>query len=155
MAVSGLLVFLPLLSAFVGAIIGAYANSWYRDREAKKARDRERSGLLWLLDSEIVWNRVTLNADKATYNDITTRLKQDVWQETRSELAKLLPPTLFRDIVRYYAHLNFHIHTYEGMDPTELEDVLEESSRATGSEITRLGDAIRTRSRVYIVDSDV
>ncbi len=56
MTVSGLLIFLPILSAFVGAIIGAWANSWYRNREAKKAEDREREGLLRIIDAEVYEN---------------------------------------------------------------------------------------------------
>ena len=52
MTVSGLLIFLPILSA----IIGAWANSWYRNREAKKAEDREREGLLRIIDAEVYEN---------------------------------------------------------------------------------------------------
>lgn len=52
----GLIVFLPLVAAFVGAIIGAWANSWYRNREAKKAEDRERDGLLLLIHAELHHN---------------------------------------------------------------------------------------------------
>jgi hypothetical protein len=56
------IVFLPLVGAVVGGIVGAWANSWYRDREAKKAQDRELRGLLALITSEVDFNRAVLKA---------------------------------------------------------------------------------------------
>ena len=53
MTASALELFLPVLSAFVGAIIGALANGRYRDRQDRRAEDREAKGLLMLTDIEI------------------------------------------------------------------------------------------------------
>ena len=36
MTVSGLPILLPIPSAFVGAIVGAWANSWYKGQATKK-----------------------------------------------------------------------------------------------------------------------
>ncbi len=55
---SGLIVLLPL----VGAIGGAWANSWYRNREAKKAQEQETKALLILIDQEMRVNAVILNS---------------------------------------------------------------------------------------------
>src|SRR3712207_3297022 len=55
---TGLIVFLPLIGAILGGIIGAvggaYANSRYRDQEVKKTEDRELNALLLLIDAEVV-----------------------------------------------------------------------------------------------------
>ncbi len=53
MTASDLALFLPVLSAFVGAIIGALANGRYRDRQDRRAEDREAKGLLMLTDIDI------------------------------------------------------------------------------------------------------
>ncbi len=95
MTVSGLLIFLPILSTFVGAIIGAWANSWYRNREAKKAEDREREGLLRIIDAEVYENNRLLKdmiaephiADKYPSR---TALNTAVWDDSRTKLSQLL-----------------------------------------------------------------
>jgi len=53
---SVLIVFLPLIGAVVGGIVGAWANSWYRGQEAQKADDRERESLLRIIDAEVYEN---------------------------------------------------------------------------------------------------
>ena len=58
---SGLIVFLPLVGAIVGGIVGAWANSWYRNREDKKAQQQKCKGLLLLICHEVLWNNIALH----------------------------------------------------------------------------------------------
>jgi hypothetical protein len=113
---SGLIVFLPLVSAFVGAIIGAYANSWYRNREAEKARDEEREGLLILLSIEVAgYNRLfeTFLERRVSMSDIDDRagvatvLQSTVWDESKVRLAQLqMPGTYLETVAHYYARID-------------------------------------------------
>ncbi len=98
---SALIVFLPLVAAFVGAIIGACANSWYRNREAKKAEDRERKGLLLLIGGELLSNYHTFCT--VTKRDvIASHLRTEVWDESRARFAQLLPSNHLEALVGYY-----------------------------------------------------
>ena len=116
MANTGLIVFLPVVSAFVGAIIGAWANSWYRNREAKKARDEEREGLLILLSIEVATNSQTLQGfserlaahpdiderASAAANFVAANLSSAVWDESRAKLAPLLPRMFVATVSLHY-----------------------------------------------------
>jgi hypothetical protein len=97
--ISGMIVFLPLVSAFLGAIIGAWANSWYRNREAKKARDEEREGLLLFLSIEVASNNRVFKRflkERVTRPDLDNRaslaatLQSAIWGESKVRLAQLL-----------------------------------------------------------------
>jgi hypothetical protein len=108
---SGLIVFLPLVSAFVGAIIGAWANSWYRNREAKKARDEEREGLLILLGEEVHTNNRSLETflnvfHAEPWNDtranVAATLRSEVWDESKVRLAQLVPGRFISMLATYY-----------------------------------------------------
>lgn len=117
MTTSGLIVFLPLVAAFIGAVIGAFANGLYRDWQDRKARDRERKGLLTLVDAEIDDNRLTLqNAHRLTtsYPPMVPPLNQTLriegWTDGKVRLAQLLPTSHIQAIVRYY-DLVFQLRT--------------------------------------------
>jgi hypothetical protein len=91
MSGSGLLVFLPLLAAIVSTLIGAYANGWYRDRQDKKAREREREGLLRIIDPELYENirllrGIEKNADLAKYPS-QSHVSTDAWNQSRARVA--------------------------------------------------------------------
>jgi hypothetical protein len=83
---SVLIVFLPLIGAVVGGVVGAWANSWYRGREAQKADDRERESLLRIIDAE-VYENMRLLKDMRTDPDISEKypsraaLSTDVWDQ--------------------------------------------------------------------------
>src|SRR5918995_5290750 len=102
----GLIALLPLVGAVLGAVVGgfvgAYANSKARDRQAKKARDEEREGLLILLSTEIDMNNQVLEAflkflaakpdiDYAHRHMIAATLRSAVWDESKVRLAQLIP----------------------------------------------------------------
>jgi hypothetical protein len=114
---SGLIVILPLVGAVVGGIVGAWANSWYRDKEARKLREQEREGLLRLIHAEIRSNDDVLESGK-TYRDIASNLRTDVWDESKIKLAQLLPSDHIDLLNRYYnaVHImrrNFALYTVE------------------------------------------
>lgn len=115
---SGPIVFLPLVAAFVGAVIGAFANGLYRDWQDKKARERERRGLLILVDAEIKDNRMTLQhayqLASRYQQPIAARLHRTLrtegWTDGKVSLAQLLPTSHIQAIVRYY-DLVFELQT--------------------------------------------
>lgn len=107
---SGLIVFLPLVAAFVGAIVGAFANGLYRDWQDKKAKDRERDGLLLLIHAELHFNEVLL----ALLNESPRRteglikdpyfkiIQTETWTSSRVPLAELLNWDHMAALVMYY-----------------------------------------------------
>jgi len=144
MSGSGLLVFLPLVAAIVGAIIGAYANGWYRDRQDKKAREREREGLLRIIDAELYENirllrGIAKNADLAKYPS-QSHMSTDAWNQSRARLGEFLSED--RDHIfalnRHYTLVVRIRATLE--DPEPLKDSLsrkERRNRSVQDEVTR------------------
>ena len=110
--VSGLIVFLPVVSAFVGAIIGAWMNSLFRNRELKKARDEEREGLLILLSEEVHTNNRILETflkelappDENRAN-VAATVHSEVWDESRVRLAQLIPAWFLSMLATYYTRI--------------------------------------------------
>jgi hypothetical protein len=152
---SGPSVFLPLVAAFVGAIIGAWANSWYREREAKKARDQEREGLLILLFIEVSSNYRSLQpadridnvivprifADQRGHSlaDFAARLHTEVWDETKVRLALLLSDEEIMLLVNYYALIERIRRQLTMTSPNdELPEMLEKREYGTRVDIRRL-----------------
>jgi hypothetical protein len=153
---SGLIVFLPLVAAFVGAIIGAYANSWYRDREAKKAEDRERKGLLSLISAEVDINNRLLDGKqledleedqsvKWSFN-IASSLETSAWDQSQTRLAQLLYRGDLHHIVHYYTVLkvtrNQLQSEYDDMSP-KTKDMMEARFRYIRSR----GDHVRVMAQ--------
>lgn len=154
MTVSDFVPYLPLVGAILGGFVGAWANGWYRDRQEKKAQDQERGGLLRLLDTEVYWNNMFLERDDTTYDEIIRRFRKDVWEETRVELAKLLPPMFFSDIVVYYALLDTKIYHFGcRVGQAGQMDVLDEQDKAGCREILQIGKDIRKQAGPYMFDS--
>ncbi len=133
MADSAWIVFLPLIGAILGAVVGAFggamANSWYRNRETKKARDEERKALLLLLDAELDNNAKLLN----TFYDDLMQDRQDtklppldvgVWEGTRVQLAELLPADHVKALVDHYAVLADIEMVRRGQAPGSIREVL-------------------------------
>jgi hypothetical protein len=100
---SDLIIFLPL----VGAILGAWANGLYRDWQDKKARRRERVGLLTLIFYEVDFNDSGLKV--ATLGPARTiiahNLRTDAWDEAQSKLAPELPFEYLRQLAHYYGQI--------------------------------------------------
>ena len=114
MTTSGLIVFLPLVGAILGAVVGAFCgawvNSWYRDREAKNAEDRERYGLLLLINAELHHDEFILielidDPDKAQL-DTHWSFPTDTWTGSKVRLVQLLPKDHFTALANYYSWLD-------------------------------------------------
>lgn len=110
---SGLIVFLPLVGAVLGGVVGAigsaWANSRYRDREAKKAEDRDRYGLLLLIHAELHHNEFILielidNPGKPQL-DTYWNFQTDTWTSSRVRLAQLLSIDHITALANYYSWL--------------------------------------------------
>jgi hypothetical protein len=103
---SALIVFLPLVGAVVGAVFGAFANGLYRDWQDKKARDREREGLMLLIGAEIAGHQEAFK-DAHIRKGILGRntFSTEVWDESRVRLAQLLSTDHMTAVTRYYAEL--------------------------------------------------
>jgi hypothetical protein len=144
---SGLIVFLPLVAAFVGAIIGAWANSWYRDREAKKAEDRERMGLLLLIDLEVHDNNQRLHdciKDEARLFDLLSinKPRTDIWDGSAARLTQLLTPLEVRALALYYRQIAEILEAIESSATPRHESIAAILSKA-GSRAIELGDETR------------
>jgi hypothetical protein len=106
--------FLPVAGAILGgciaAVVVAWANSWYRDREAKKAEDRECYGLLLLIHGELHHNYflLTVFAEAAHISESTSfaNLQTQVWVSCRTRLAQLLSRDHMTVLVRYYKEIS-------------------------------------------------
>ncbi len=104
---SSLIVFLPLVGAILGAVVGAfggaYANSRFRDRETKKVEDEERRSLLFLIETEVGFNAMYLEAvSKGPPSGVIPYLRTDVWDTGQTRLAHLLPISNMKKLVPYY-----------------------------------------------------
>jgi hypothetical protein len=121
----------PLVAAAVGGLVGAMAAGGVRSWQDKKARDRERYGLLRIIDTEVAANHENLNgifqvwkiyqeartkgtmsADEAygglfryLAQDFATnqlRLEQEDWKENKAKLTQLIPTDLLDSLVEHY-----------------------------------------------------
>jgi hypothetical protein len=156
--------FLPLAGAIlggcIGAVGGAWANSWYRDREAKKAEDQEREGLLRLLAFEVKNNNAVLEAfinvltedpDNDIRAEIATTFDVEVWHESRVRLAHLLPSDDLVILAEYFWDVDFTRQTWEAPNREEwsAEDDKEEARR-TMEEGVRVGQV----AQEYVSDPE-
>jgi len=99
-----------MVAAILGAVIGALANGWYREREVKALTKRERLGLLNLLSSEIEDNDslLCLFMEHPMLIDpqTTAGLQTAAWDKAQVRLAQLLPEGHLDALVRYYSQLH-------------------------------------------------
>jgi hypothetical protein len=127
---SGLIVLLPLVGAVVGAIVGAGANSWYRNREEKKAQRRELRGLMTLVAAEHAHHYPTLRllASEPSLVDArsVTNLQTAVWDDTKVKLALLLSTDRVVALVRYYDQIQSILDNLkdEEMPPERKRDIV-------------------------------
>ena len=112
----------------VGAFIGAVASHLLRERADRKQSERERVGLLRLINLDIILNENLrldvedkLGSDtdylsKAAVNDLSkaavnavknarANFRTDAWEDSRVRLAKLLPAEDFKRLSEYYVEL--------------------------------------------------
>jgi hypothetical protein len=148
-------VILILISAFGGA----WANSWYRNRETKKARKQELEGLLILLSTEVRINNIALerflketsaqpDSDKRLYAD---HLHSAVWDESNARLAQLLPRTAeVATVALYYLALEQMRFASTAVSAKFSEDYTETVRSQREAGITVLKTAHR-----YISDPEI
>jgi hypothetical protein len=148
--------FLSLAGAILGgciaAIIGAWANSRLRDREAKKAEDRERKGLMSLIFAEYGNNYPTLRLlanEPSLLDDRTlTNLQTAVWDDTKVRLALLLPRDAVIALVLYYGQIQ------STLDNIKDEEMIPEIKRimvsASAEQAIKYGKAAMKYSSKYL-----
>ena len=119
---SGWIILLPLVDAVAGGIVGAWANSWYRDEEAKKARDEECERLLILLSDEVATNNLAFDLflkervvqpefDNRT--NVAANLHSAVWDESKARLAqRLIPGIYLATVASYYRRIDLLRHDW-------------------------------------------
>jgi hypothetical protein len=156
---TSLIVFLPVVSAFLGAIIGAWANSWYRNREAEKARDEEREGLLILLSIEVANNNRLFKGFLQHRDDdpnideratIAAALQSAAWDESKVRFAQLLiSRTYLEDAARYYMRIQI-----VRLEWTEPRWPLSEDDEERARSIREDGMGIIRDAQDYISDPE-
>lgn len=110
---SALTLYLPLISAVIGAFIGAAVAGLFRYAEDKLARRQERKSLLLLIDAEVHDHMDILKrAQKAMQeiervgygnvaHDLWTMKTVD-WEASKQRLAQLLPSKYMEHLIIYY-----------------------------------------------------
>jgi hypothetical protein len=89
---TGWIVLPPLIGAIAGGFVGAWANSRFRNREVRRAEDEERNSLLFLIDTEVGFIALYLEAvSKGPPSGVIPDLRTDVWDTSQARLARLLP----------------------------------------------------------------
>lgn len=126
MSDTGLIVFLPLAGAVLGAIIGAWANSLYRNRERKQKEKEERTSLMFLIDTEVGFNAMRLEmVSKGPPSNAVPYLRTDVWDTSQARLAQLLPTVHMKKLAPYYEQIRmvkeFGIGSKES--PRQVDDI--------------------------------
>lgn len=115
-------VILVIISVFGGA----WANRLYRNREIKKAEDEERRSLLSLIETEVSFNAMYLEAvSKGPPSDVIPYLRTDVWDTSQARLVHLLLIGDKNKLAPYY-ELTRMIKRSEAAakdDPGQLSDI--------------------------------
>jgi hypothetical protein len=154
---SGLIIFLPLVTAFVGAIIGAWANSWYRGREAKKAEEEERKGLLLLVHAEIQYNNYLLDEFlerwPATTYDSSATLQTATWDDAKVKLVPLLTEEHTTALILYYWQIQSILDVVK--DESLTEDRKGTAVWAYGGSARKHGEAVTRNSARYVSLGDL
>jgi hypothetical protein len=78
---------------FISAFGGAWANSRFRGREAKKAEKEERNNLVFLIDTEVGFNAMRLGgvSKGLPFERYSPSAYRYVWDASQARLAHLLP----------------------------------------------------------------
>jgi hypothetical protein len=158
--------YLPLIGAVLGAVVGgfvgAFANGWIRDHQEKEAQDRERKGLLTLIDAEvhshiIAWGNLKEELDARKEEPIKPAFKVDPnilatprtedWDRFKDRLAQLLEPGHMKDLIIYYKVLK-DVVALTSHEPAERyrADVLS----ALSEPLIAQGNAIREHGKKYL-----
>jgi hypothetical protein len=147
---TGLIVFLPLVGAVVGAVFGAFANGLYRDWQDKKARDREREGLVRLIAAEVATNNAAFTTLTKAANielDLRTAVRTTVWDESKVSLAQLMPANYIAQLTEYYTVISVALH-----DLASSGGQLSFNDMRRVSNLRRLGDHVLSNAEENIND---
>ena len=110
---SALTLYLPLISAVIGAFIGAAVAGLFRYAEDKLARRQERKSLLLLIDAEVHDHmdilkraqRAMQEIERVGYGNVAHDLwtmKTVDWEASKQRLAQLLPSKYMELLIIYY-----------------------------------------------------
>jgi hypothetical protein len=148
-----------LILIIISAFGGAWANSWYRDQEAKKAEDRELRGLLILIDWEILNNNKRLHDEEGDEISLFAvlaidRLRTESWDRSAARLTQLLPPLHVHALSAYYGHIA-DIQAAIESPVTPRDESVEAMLAEQGSQAVELGNAARCLiNHEYIKETD-
>jgi hypothetical protein len=136
-----------LILIVISAFGGAWANSLYRDQEAKKAEDRELRGLLILIDWEILDNNKRLHDDEGDEISLFAvlaidRLRTESWDRSAARLTQLLPPLHVHALAAYYNQMA-EIQSIAESPATPRDESVEAMLAEQGSRAVELGNAAR------------
>lgn len=162
MPVSDLLPYLlPVISALlggsvggvVGGFAGAYANGRVRRKEEEEARDRERDGLLRLIDAEVYFNESQLRqfAENPVFLHTAkvSSLRTTYWDSANARLAQLLAEEHFKAASAYYLHI------YVTKDATEDERRgASDSILRNVDQVIAVGRSVREHGQRYLKRPD-
>jgi hypothetical protein len=148
-----------LILIIISAFGGAWANSWYRSWEAKKAEDRELRGLLILIDWEILNNNKRLHDDEGDEISLfgvlaIDGLRTESWDRSAARLTQLLSPLHVYALSAYYSHIA-EIQPAIESPVTPREEWVEAMLAEQGSQALELGNAARWLiNHEYIKETD-
>lgn len=136
-----------LILIIISAFGGAWANSWQRDQEAKKAEDRELRGLLVLIDWEILNNNKRLHDDEGDEISLFAvlaidGLRTESWDRSAARLTQLLPPLHVHALSAYYSQIT-EIQAAIESPVTPREEWVDAMLAEQGRQAVELGNAAR------------
>lgn len=139
------MVFLPVLSAFVGAIIGAVATGLVRAWQDRKARNHERKGLRMLIIAEVYLNDFVLRFSERPTDFL--RASTDIWDQNNVRFTQLLTSEEIWHATYYYVGLKM-LQINGAPEDRELT----EAGRKNVKNARVSGDAVRREVQNYIKD---
>ncbi len=147
-----------LLSGAIGGLAIVLVTILYDRIRAWQDRRQERIGLLLLIDDEIEFNNVVLEAFDLDHSIVNTHtvstLTTDAWDGSKAKLAQLLKTEHVATLVTYYAKIRYVQqsvsykleHTAEGVSEQERFPVILERIREAKSD----GDKARNIGQGYL-----
>ncbi len=146
----------PLFGGFLGGLLVALINIVYTNRQARKSLERERDGLLQLIDGEIYRNLYLLlkfvkgGSDLAVF--ITFPPKTEVWDSSRTRLAQLLDTESLTELVGYYQQVEWIL--INAKNTSLPEDTRISYAKSVASDPLSWGERARRTARQYREDPD-
>lgn len=141
----------PLAAAVLGGFVGAWANSWYRDRESKRAQDEERKGLLILLSAELKDNLRLLDLIWVGPLSVPiAQLRTEVWGDIQLRFAQLFPSDYVEEVAQLYS-----VVAIQAISPIARKRSHEEMTETERRAVAMIMDnsvSIMRRAETYVND---